>query len=129
MMARRMANEASAIKMIDTLAAAEITYRATTGEGKCGEINDLVSSQLVPAEFAKLEKNGYKFKIVKSDVINCEVHAAPISTSSGTRSFMFSTYDGTLHAGDKKGGFATYNDPKLDSLQPIVTEEPMPTRY
>ena len=127
--ARRLANEASAIRTLDTISAAEITYRATSGAGKCGDINDLASSQLIPAEFAKLQRNGYKFKIVISDAVNCEVHAAPISTSTGTRSFMYSTYDGTLHAGDKKGGFATYSDPKLDSTQPMYTPDRMPTRY
>jgi hypothetical protein len=127
--ARRIANEMSALKTLDTLSAAEITYRATTGAGKCGDINDLVSSQLVPSEFGKLERNGYKFKIVMSDDVNCEVHASPASTSTGTRSFMFSTYDGTLRAADKKGALASYNDPPLRSDEPLFTNDRVPTRY
>ena len=121
--ARRFANEASALKTLNTMYAAEVTYQATTGNGECGDINALVTSQLVPAEFAKLERNGYKFKIEMSDKLNCEVHAAPISTSTGVRSFMLSTYDDTLRAADKKGSFATYGDPPMPYDEPVFSEK------
>jgi hypothetical protein len=126
--ARRAANEAMAIRTVNTLYAAEATYQATTGAGKCGDLNSLVAASLISAEMAKAERSGYKYKVEMTDAENCEVHAAPVTPSTGTRSFMYSTYDDTLHAGDKKGGFATYNDPKLDADEPYFNDR-RSTRY
>jgi hypothetical protein len=129
--ARRMANEASAIRTMNTLSSAEATYRATTGAGKCGDLDSLVSVGLIVDDIIKPERAGYKYKVVMSDDVNCEVHAAPISTSSGMRSFMYSTYDGSMHAADKKGGFASYSDPTLKSNEPMfpLDERTTSTRY
>jgi hypothetical protein len=109
----KMANEASAIRSLTTIASAQSTYKVTTGKGGCGDIAALSSSGLLPANLAKGESNGYTFTVIKVDDLNCEMHARP-KTSSGGRSFMASTYDGMIHAADKKGGLATASDPRLD---------------
>jgi hypothetical protein len=121
--ARRSANEFAALKTVNTLYAAEVTYQATTGQGKCGDMNNLVAASLISAEMAKSERNGYKFKVEMNAPYDCEIHAAPLSTSTGTRSFMISTSDDTLRAGDKKGAFASYTDLPMQYDEPVFSEK------
>ena len=125
---RRAANEAMALKTLNTLYAAEMTYQATTGNGKCGDVQSLVAASLISVEMAKPERSGYKYKVDVTDAQNCEIHAAPVSTSTGTRSFMISTYDDTLRAADKKGAFASYNDPPMQYDTPVFNDRSS-TRY
>ena len=113
--AKRAANDASALRALSTIYASQTTYRTTTGESKCGDMDKLSSIGLIPANLSKGEYNGYRFSVVMVDGFSCEMHAMPASMSSGNRSFMAGSYDGVIHAADKKGGPATSTDPRLDA--------------
>ena len=109
--ARRMANEASAISTLRTISSAEQMFMATAGRGRCGDLKELAAQNLVDPVIAGGEKNGYRFSVVMLPVIggDCELHAAPM-TSTGMRSFYFSTEEGILRAADKKGKLADKTD-------------------
>lgn len=117
MAARRAANEGSAIASIRTLAEAEDDYMAIKGDEKCGDLNALAQSNLVDPVLAKGEKSGYRFMVVNLPTRRggCEIHATPLTTSTGTRSFFFSIEDGIVRAADKKGKPADKNDLPLES--------------
>ncbi|HEX9959876.1 MAG TPA: DUF4190 domain-containing protein [Pyrinomonadaceae bacterium] len=113
--ARRMANEAAAISTVRTLSAAEQKYMASTF-GKCGDIQTLIAGKLInDLTLAKNEKNGYRFAVVNLPAGGCEIHATPLTTSEGTRSFFYSTEDNLLRAADKKGAAADKKDLPLGS--------------
>lgn len=112
--ARRAANEGSAISSIRTLSAAEATYMATNASSKCGELNQLGAAQLIDSVLASGEKTGYRFQTVNSPFGGCEITATPISASTGTRSFYFSTEDGLIRAGKKNGQRADKNDSPIN---------------
>src|SRR6185369_3706100 len=114
--ARRAANEGSAVRALTEIYAAEQTYVATRGAGRCGDVNALFLNDLLRVELADGEHNGYKFSVVnhKDPRELCEVHAVPMSSSWGERSFMIDEY-GQSHAAAKKGDFADRNDPPLNS--------------
>lgn len=114
--ARRAANEAGAVATVRTLSAAEQTYRATAGAGRCGDLKQLQAQRLIDSSLGESnQKNGYRFMVVNLPLINggCEINAAPVSTSSGTRSFYFSTEDGVIRAASKNGQFANGTDAPL----------------
>ena len=111
--ARRSANEGAAISAVKKIYNAEISYRSTTGAGQCGDFHALDFAGRIPSTLANAESNGYKFRITSTDAYNCEIHAVPISPSTGSRSFMIDTIHGVVHAADKKGGVADANDPIL----------------
>jgi hypothetical protein len=116
--ARRMANEGSAISTIRTLSVAEQKYMVSMG-GKCGDIQALIAGKLInDLSLAKNEKNGYRFMVVNLPAGGCEIHAAPLTTSHGTRSFFYSTEDNVLRAADKKGAAADKRDLPLGSDSP-----------
>lgn len=112
---RKAANEHSAVASLSTIYNAERTYQSTYGKGKCGDITALNSSGLVPSTLSNLEHNGYKFSITMVADFDCEVHAVPSSMSTGNKSFMISTYEGIIHAADKKGGYAGTTDQPLEA--------------
>jgi hypothetical protein len=121
--ARRMANEASAIKTVRTLSAAEQKYMVSMS-GKCGDIQTLIAGKLInDLTLAKNEKNGYRFMVVNLPVGGCEIHATPLTTSQGTRSFFYSTEDNVLRAADKKGAAADKKDLPLGSDFPSERDE------
>lgn len=114
--ARRAANEGAAIATVRTLAAAEDTYRATAGNGRCGDLKQLQAMQLIDSSLgATNQKSGYRFMVTNLPLIGggCEIHATPVSASSGTRSFFFSTEDGVIRAASKNGQFASGTDAPL----------------
>lgn len=115
LIARKAANEASAIRALSTIAAAQTTYKSTTGQDSCGDMQKLSSAGLVPANLAKGEYNGYRFNVVFVDAFSCEMHATPVSSSTGNRSFMASSYDGEIHVSEKKGAPASRTDPLLNA--------------
>jgi type II secretory pathway pseudopilin PulG len=99
--ARRAANEGAAISSIRTLHSAEMTYQATTGAGKYGDLKDLANAGLIDRNLATGEKNGYRFTITVqpqtfNTPANFEILAKPSVTqgvsSTGSRSFYTSTY-------------------------------------
>lgn len=101
--ARRSANEASAISSIRALSSAQNTFMQTKQVTRCGELQTLEREGLVDSELAKGEKNGYRFLIVNSPFGGCEITAKPVSSSTGTRDFYYSTEDNQLRAGDRNG--------------------------
>lgn len=114
--ARRAANEGSAISSLRTIAAAEQTYQSTTGQGKCGDLTELSRANLIPPQMTTIERNGYKYSLVKIPSINggCEITATPAVSkgisATGTRSFYFSTDENVIRAAAKNGLLADRND-------------------
>lgn len=108
--ARRAANEGSAISAIRTLSTIETSYMATNSSTKCAELKELGAASAIDPVLANGEKNGYRFQIVNSPFGGCEINATPISASTGTRSFYFSTEDGIIRAARKNGQRADKND-------------------
>ena len=114
--ARRAANEGSAISNLRTIAGAEKTLMAVGNTNKCGDLQTLSSKQLIDSVLAAGEKNGYHFTIINLPIIGggCEIHAVPMTVSTGTRSFYFSTEDGIIRAAAKNGKLADRNDLPLN---------------
>lgn len=115
--ARRAANEGSAISTLRTLSGAEATFMATVGQGKCGDLKQLASQNMIDTTLMKGEKSGYRFTVVNLPTVSggCELHAAPLTASTGTRSFYFSTEDNIMRAANKSGRLADKNDSPLES--------------
>lgn len=118
--AQRAANEGSAISSIRTLAGAEKTLMTVENPNKCGDLQTLGSKQLIDPVLAKGEKSGYQFTVINLPIIGggCEIHAVPLTASTGTRSFYFSTEDGIIRSAAKNGKLADKNDSPLDSPAP-----------
>jgi hypothetical protein len=120
--ARRAANEAGAIKTVRALADAEHSYMASM-YGKCGDIQTLIAGRLInDLSLAKNERNGYRFMVVNLPAGGCEIHATPLTTSHGKRSFFYSTEDNVFRAADKKGLPADKKDLPLGSDFPSEDE-------
>ncbi len=122
--ARRAANEGSAISSLRTLAGAEEILMNVNGNQSCGDLRTLGSKQLIDSVLANGEKSGYRFTIVDLPIIGggCEIHAIPSVSSggvssTGTRSFYFSTEDGVIRAANKNGKFADKTAPPLGTGQ------------
>lgn len=124
--ARRAANEGSAISSLRTLSGAEMTFMAAGGGGRCGDLTALSSQKLIDPALAKGEKHGYRFMVINLPTVSggCELHAAPVSSSTGTRSFYFSTEDGIMRAAAKNGKFADANDAPIDDSAPTYHNQP-----
>jgi type II secretory pathway pseudopilin PulG len=109
---RRAANEASALRTISVLMAAEQTYYSSVGSGEFGELGDLVQSRLIETELLGGVRNGYRFTLVNNGS-DFEVSATPVSEASGSRSFFYASTDDVLRA--RVGGQpATADDPPLE---------------
>jgi hypothetical protein len=106
---RRAANEGNAIATIKTISSAEATYMASA-YGKCGDLQTLVATKLLDVSLAENEKSGYRFMVINLPSGGCEILATPLSGSTGHRSFYYSTEDGILRGGAKKGLPANKND-------------------
>jgi len=115
--ARRSANEASAIANLRTLGKAEKAYMANSYSSRCGDLPVLSSQRLIDSVTASGEKNGYRFLVVNVPTTGggCEIHATPLSSSVGNRSFYLSTTEGVIRAGNKNGKLADKNDKPLDN--------------
>ncbi len=122
--ARRSANEATAISSLRTLGGAENTFMATKSSNKCGDLAALSSQSLIDTALAKGEKSGYRFVIVNSPIGSCEINAVPMSDSTGTRSFYWSTEDGVVRAAKKDGKFADKTDLPLGDHAPNYSNQP-----
>lgn len=114
--ARRAANEGSAVKSLQTLANAQMTYASTTGAGiTCGDVSDLYKANLIDSELGTGRKHGYRFTATGSwrDTNGCEVQATPQTKSEGTRSFYYSSTDGIIRA-STDGLPADHDDKPMD---------------
>jgi prepilin-type N-terminal cleavage/methylation domain-containing protein len=117
--ARRAANEGSAQSTSRTLHSAEVTWGATSGNGKyTSTIADLSNANLVDAQVTSATgKSGYIFSVVAADASSTQaatfaVGAVPSVTSgipqTGTRRFCVAT-DGVVYAYTNAAG----GDPKV----------------
>ena len=111
--ARRAANEGSAISTLRTISIAESRYGTMQRRADCAELSELAAVNYVDSAVAKGEKSGYKFSIVKNYDGSCEMHAVPVSKSSGTRSFYISSTEGVIRGADKIGLKAGPDDPAI----------------
>lgn len=116
MAARRAANEGSAISTVRIISSAEDAYIATVGK-RCGDLKALAAANLVDPVLAGGEKSGYRFMVVALPTLrgDCEIHAAPLTPSHGTRSFYSTTEDGIIRAAAKNGMHASSTDPPIGS--------------
>lgn len=111
--ARRSANEDSAISSIKVISSAQDVYMTSKEVNKCAGLPALNAENLIDSDLAKGEKNGYRFQVANS-VSGCEINATPISASTGSRSFYFSTEEGIIRAARKNGSMADKNDMPLN---------------
>jgi type II secretory pathway pseudopilin PulG len=111
---RRAANEGAAILTVRKLATAEQVFMKDLGSGHCGDLNIMVGVGLIDKTLEKCEKSGYRFQISNYPDRGCEIHAMPLSSSTGERSFLFSTKDGHMRAAARNGKPADKDDPALD---------------
>lgn len=113
--ARRAANEGSAISSIKTLAKAESAYR-TTNATPCADLDALEKRQLIDGVLKSGEKSGYRFVMSKLPTAkqDCAITATPISDSTGSRSFYYSTEDGEIRARKYDGKMADMNDEPIN---------------
>ena len=133
LMARQMANEASAIGSLRRMATAESDYMSTLGRGRTfASMEELVASGAIPRNSGV--KSGYLFKIRLldrngdvavpgvGDAVRFEAVATPLNYgSSGRRSFYVSE-EWIIRCADKKGKEATRSDPDVD--ESFREEEP-----
>jgi type IV pilus assembly protein PilA len=91
---RRAANEGSAQQSLRTMASAEATYYATTGNGNYGTVASLVTAEVIDSSLGSGAKSGYIFTTGAAPVASTTqfvLAAAPSSTSAvtatGTREF------------------------------------------
>ncbi len=113
--ARRAANEGSAISSLRSLAEAEVKLRANEGTA-CADLAVLGSNQLIDTVLAKGEKNGYRFVIseLPTPQNDCAITATPISDSTGSRAFYYSTEDGEIRARKYVGLIADMDDEPIE---------------
>ena len=114
--AARSANEASAIAALKSLNMAQQTFmRSPEGNGNCGEIAQLSRAKLIRPELAATERNGYKFSVKDLHEAGiCEIHAVPLSKTSGKHSFMITSGESVVHFTEKEGSFASAYDLTVD---------------
>jgi type II secretory pathway pseudopilin PulG len=115
---RRAANEASAMSTLRTLSSAEMTYQATTGEGKYGTLTELAAVNLIDSKLAMGTKNGYSFTVElttnEMDYPGFAVVGVPMSYgNTGIRSFYVDE-TGVIRAGNNAGKPSSKLDPPLD---------------
>jgi type IV pilus assembly protein PilA len=113
--ARRSANEAGAISTLRTLSAAEATFMSVSGKGRCADLPTLGAQNLIDPAAVKGERSGYRFIIINLPSVSggCEINATPLTSSTGARSFYYSTEDGVIRAAFKNGQIAGHTDSPL----------------
>jgi ribosomal protein L37E len=112
---RRAANEASAVRGVREIVAAEELYASTDGGGSTGTLAELSKGDLIGKELAGGFRHGYRFKVVAFEG-GCEVRAMPMTYGqTGIRSFYASCAEAEVRGADKNGGPADETDPRLDS--------------
>ena len=116
---RRAANEGSAMSSLRTLSSAEMTYQATSGDGKFGTLSELAAANLIDSKLATGTKNGYIFTLELTtnelDAPGFEVMGVPMTYgSTGIRSFYIDE-TGVMRGGDNSGKPSTKTDRPLNS--------------
>ena len=102
-----LTNEAVAQSVLRTIASAEETYKATSGDGRFGGLDELISQGLVSRE--SLERYGYRIE-VNINGTGFEASAAPVEYGKTGKQSFFIDQSSVLRAGDHAGGAATIAD-------------------
>ncbi|HEV7798209.1 MAG TPA: DUF3352 domain-containing protein [Pyrinomonadaceae bacterium] len=104
-------DEAAAQSLLRTVHSAEMTFQATTGNGRYGNLAELVAANLVIKE--SLTRSGYSIEVSASDD-KFEAIAVPVEYRiTGTLSY-FIDESGVLRAGDHAGAAATASDQPVE---------------
>ncbi len=100
-------NEVVAQSSLRTIVSAEATYKATTGNGKYGTFDEMVSQGLLAKDI--MEKKGYRLELnlVGSSY---EARANPLEYGKTGKVSFFIDESGVLRGGDHGGGPATVSD-------------------
>ncbi len=85
---RDAAQEASAISTLRTLATAQITYSATTGNGQFGTLAQLRTAGLIDEALAAGSKDGYNF-VMANDATSFSINATPTSPNAAQMRWFF----------------------------------------
>lgn len=114
-------NERFAVRTLQTLHSAEVTYQATAGNGNFGSLANLLQANLIDAATASGNKNGYHF-VVQTTAMNGNTPANFSITATpqryrktGRKSFYINT-SGVMRGADKDGLPATADDPIIENL-------------
>jgi hypothetical protein len=104
------ANEATAKSELRTLVSAEATYQETTGDGRYGTLDELVTAGLLRME--AMDRYGYRIELTVS-ANKFEATAVPLEYGkTGTLSY-FVDESAVVRGGDHGGGPATISDPPV----------------
>lgn len=107
-------NEGVAVGRMKSIRTAQETYRKTTGAGKYGTMNDLITTNLITNEVNSGGSIGYKFDL-KITEEGYEVYAVP--TRYGEKGTgIFSYYldqSGIIRGANRNGDPADKNDPQV----------------
>lgn len=113
-------NEKLAVKALQTLHSAEITYSATSGNGSFGSLDSLLQANLIDAVIASGNKYGYHFA-VQTTAFNGNTPSSFVITATpqrygktGRKSFYIAA-SGVIRGADKHGAIATADDPILEN--------------
>jgi len=115
-------NERFAIRALQTLHAAQVTYQATAGNGSYGSFSALRQAQLIDSALSSGFKYGYVFQMFTAAQVGTMpaaffVTVTPISyRKTGRRSF-FINEGGEMRGADKNGAAATATDPTINVCQ------------
>lgn len=110
---RRAANEASAQASLRTIHTCEATYRATTGAGAYGTLDDLKGQFLTDNVLASGTKSGYNFVANPvSGGIGAEFYATAVPSSTS----------GIGQSGTRRFGIAEDGVPKGDSTLTVPAD-------
>lgn len=101
-------NESVARSALRTLVSAEETYKATSGNGSYGTMEQLATAGLVPRDL--FEKYGYKFDVTISGT-KFEATATPKEYGVTGRLSFFVDESGTVREADHNGASANAGDP------------------
>ncbi len=114
-------NEKFAVRALQTLHSAEITYRATAANGSYASLSDLLQANLIDAALASGSKYGYRFE-ARTTADSPNVPAAFTITATpqrygktGRRSFYIDVSAVTRGA-DKRGAVAGADDPIIENV-------------
>lgn len=100
-------NETVALGLLQAIAGAEDTYKATEGNGSYGSLEKLIAAKLIQKDI--LEKYGYRFEVVVSGS-NFEATATPVEYGKSGRMSYFIDSTSVLRGGDNGGGPASVAD-------------------
>ncbi|MEP6717536.1 MAG: DUF3352 domain-containing protein [bacterium] len=104
------ANEAITKSNLRTLVSAEETFKATTGDGRYGTLDELLTAGMINKEM--LDLYGYKIELSVS-ANRFEVTAVPLEYGKTGKLSYFVDESSVLRGGDHGGGPATISDPPV----------------